>query len=58
MTKETIGWLGSFLGDVDTANALLFGALCVALFCAMVLAALVPAFRATKLDPMEVLRAE
>ena len=58
MTKETIGWLGSFLGDVDSANVLLYGALCVGLFCAMVLAALVPAFRATKLDPMEVLRAE
>ncbi|MEP6992485.1 MAG: FtsX-like permease family protein, partial [bacterium] len=58
MTKETIGWLGSFLGEVDTANALLFGALCIAMFGAMVLSALVPAFRATKLDPMEVLRAE
>jgi putative ABC transport system permease protein len=58
MTKETIGWLGAFLGEVDLANALLFGLLCVALFGAMVLSAFVPAFRATRLDPMEVLRAE
>jgi putative ABC transport system permease protein len=57
-TKQTIGWLGSFLGEVDLTNALLFGAVCVALFGAMVLSALVPAVRATKLDPMEVLRAE
>jgi putative ABC transport system permease protein len=57
-TKQTIGWLGSFLGEVDLTNALLFGSVCVALFGAMVLAALVPAVRATKLDPMEVLRAE
>ncbi|MDB4893250.1 MAG: permease [Gemmatimonadetes bacterium] len=57
-TKQTIGWLGSFLGEVDLTNALLFGAVCVALFAAMVLSALVPAVRATKLDPMEVLRAE
>ncbi|CAN5765819.1 ABC transporter permease [soil metagenome] len=58
MTKETIGWLGEFLGDVDLTNALLFGLLCIALFSAMVLSAFVPAFKATKLDPMEVLRAE
>ena len=58
MTKETIGWLGEFLGEVDLTNALLFGLLCIALFSAMVLSAFVPAFKATKLDPMEVLRAE
>lgn len=57
-TKQTIGWLGSFLGEVDLTNALLFGVVCIALFGAMVLSALVPAVRATKLDPMEVLRAE
>ena len=58
MTKETIGWLGEFLGDLDLTNAFLFGLLCIFLFSAMVLSAFVPAFNATKLDPMEVLRAE
>ena len=58
MTKETIGWLGEFLGELDLTNAFLFGFLCIALFSAMVLSAFIPAFKATKLDPMEVLRAE
>jgi predicted permease len=58
MTKETIGWLGSFLGEADLSDALLFGTLCIALFGAMVLSALVPAIRATRLDPMQVLRSE
>ncbi|MEO7458456.1 MAG: ABC transporter permease [Gemmatimonadaceae bacterium] len=58
VSKETMGWLGSFLGDADLQNALMFGALCVVVFTAMVVSAFVPAMRATRMDPMEVLRAE
>ncbi len=59
MAKQTITWLGMFLGDgIDLTNAPLFAAICVVLFAMMVAAAFVPAMKATRLDPMDVLRAE
>jgi hypothetical protein len=58
LTRQTVGWIGPFLGQLDVYSAPFFGAMCVALFCAMVAAALVPAIRATRMEPMDVLRAE
>jgi putative ABC transport system permease protein len=58
LTRETVNWIGPFLGQVDVYSAPFFGAMCVVLFCAMVAAALVPAIRATRLHPMDVLRSE
>lgn len=58
LTKETIGWLGTFLGEVDTSSALFYGTLCVIVFMVIVITALVPAIRATRVDPMQVLRSE
>jgi hypothetical protein len=55
---RTIRWLGSFLGDVDTGSPLFFGGMCLLLFGAMVSVALIPAARATRQPPMDVLRAE
>lgn len=58
LTKVTVGWIGQFLPEEELYNAPFFGAMCLALFAVTVFAALVPAIRATRLDPMEVLRAE
>jgi ABC-type antimicrobial peptide transport system permease subunit len=58
LSKETMDWFGPFLSGVDLFSAPFFGSMCIALFAAMALVALVPAIRATQLDPMEVLRAE
>jgi hypothetical protein len=58
IATRTVGWLGDFLGDVDYMNPFFFGGMCLLLFSAMVLVALVPALRATRLPPMDALRAE
>ena len=58
LTKQTVSWIGMFAGEADMYNAPLFALISIALFAAMVLAALGPAMRATKMDPMEVLRSE
>ena len=58
LTKLTLSWVEAFTAGTDIYNAPLFGAVCIGLFSAMVLAAIGPAVRATRLDPMEVLRAE
>lgn len=58
LTRQTVGWIGPFLGSVDVYSAPFFGMMCVALFCAMVAAAFIPAIRATRLHPMDVLRSE
>ena len=58
LTKQTVSWLRMFSGEEDVYNAPLFACMSLALFGVLVLAALGPAMRATKMDPMEVLRAE
>ena len=58
ITALTMGWIGEFLGTVGTVGLAVYGIMCLALFAAIVISALIPAMRATRLGPMEVLRAE
>jgi putative ABC transport system permease protein len=59
VTMKTVGWLGGLLlGETDPGTAILFGFACVFLFAVAALAALVPAAKATLIDPAEALRAE
>lgn len=58
ITGLTMGWIGEFLGTVGYVGLAVYGIMCLALFAAIVISALIPAMRATRLGPMEVLRAE
>ena len=57
-TKYTAGWLLAFSREDDQYDAPLFAAMAAALFVVAVLSALIPALRATRIDPVESLRSE
>jgi putative ABC transport system permease protein len=57
-TKYTAGWLEAFSREDDRYDATLFAVMAAALFLVAVLAALIPALRATRIDPVESLRSE
>jgi ABC-type antimicrobial peptide transport system permease subunit len=57
-TKYTMQWLRAFSLDTDQYNAPLFASMAAVLFVIAVFAALIPALRATQIDPVEALRSE
>jgi predicted permease len=58
LTKYTVWWLDRFMEENDGYNALLFAVIAAVLFTIAVVAAFVPAWRATRIDPVEALRSE
>jgi hypothetical protein len=58
LTKDTVNWLHAFSSDGDQYDVVLFAIMAAVLFLAAFLAALVPALRATRIDPVESLRSE
>lgn len=58
LTKNTAGWLHAFIFEDDEYNAPVFAAVALVLFAVAFLSALWPAWRATKIDPVESLRSE
>ncbi|MFI5228103.1 MAG: ABC transporter permease [Gemmatimonadales bacterium] len=58
LTKDSAWWLRAFSLEDDAYNAPLFAAMAAALFAVALIAALVPAVRATRIDPVESLRNE
>jgi hypothetical protein len=57
-TKYTMKWLQAFSFDGDQYDAPLFAAMAATLFLVAIVAALAPALRATRIDPVESLRSE
>jgi ABC-type antimicrobial peptide transport system permease subunit len=57
-TKHSVAWLHAFSLDGDENDAVLFALVALALFLVAVIAALPPALRATRIDPVESLRSE
>lgn len=58
-TYYTVGWLGQFyITEYDGNDAILFAVIAAVLFTTAVVAALVPALRAWRIDPVEALRHE
>jgi predicted permease len=58
LTKNTVKWLHAFSSDGDEYDVVLFASLALVLFLVALLAALIPALRATRVDPVESLRSE
>jgi putative ABC transport system permease protein len=58
MTKYSVFWLERFMDDNDGYNAVLFALIAAVLFAIAVFAAFIPAWRATRIDPVEALRHE
>jgi len=59
LIKPSIFWLARLIDeDNDPYNALLFAAIAAGLFAIAVISAFVPAWRATRIDPVEALRSE
>ena len=56
LTKRTVLWLSVFYGEDDQHDAHIFALMAAILFAVTVIAALVPAWRATRVDPVESLR--
>jgi len=57
-TKYTMNWLYAFSFDGDQYDAPLFAAMGAVLFTVAIVAAVVPALKATRIDPVESMRSE
>ncbi|MEX2151733.1 MAG: FtsX-like permease family protein, partial [Gemmatimonadaceae bacterium] len=58
LIKSTVGWLSGFIAEGYSYDALLFAGIAAALFAIAAFSAFVPAWRATRIDPVEALRSE